>query len=81
MNMAGEQKKKDEGLQKSDKYLSDLLNKVVVCETLSGKILTGILTGYDKYELNLVETKDIKSKKPMKTIVYKHGLISIREME
>ena len=81
MNMAGEQKNKDEGLQKSDKYLSDLFNKVVVCETLSGKTLTGILTGYDKYELILVETKDIKSKKPMKTLVYKHGLISIREMD
>jgi small nuclear ribonucleoprotein (snRNP)-like protein len=81
MIMAGEQKNKDEGSQKSDKYLSDFMNKVVVCETLSGKTLTGILTGYDKYELILVETKDIKSKKPMKTIVYKHGLISIREME
>ncbi len=79
--MAGEQKNKDDGSQKSDKYLSDLLNKVVVCETLSGKTLTGILTGYDKYELILVETKDIRSKKPMKTIIYKHGLISIREME
>ena len=81
MNKAGEQKNKDEGSQKSDKHLSDFMNKVVVCETLSGKTITGILTGYEKYELILVETKDIKSKKPMKTIVYKHGLISIREMD
>ena len=80
MNMVGEQKNKDNTLQKSD-YLSDFRNKVVVCETLSGKTITGILTGYDKYELILVETKDIKSKKPLKTIVYKHGLVSIREME
>lgn len=79
--MVGEQRSRDEGLQKSEKYLSDFMNKVIVCETLSGKTITGILTGYDKYELILVETKDIKSKKPMKTIVYKHGLISIREME
>ncbi len=80
MNMAGEQKYKDEGLQKSDKYLSDFMNKVVVCEILNGKTITGILTGYCKYELILVEAKDIKSKKSVKTIVYKHGLISIREM-
>lgn len=79
MNMIGEQRNKDEWSQKS--YLSDFLNKVVVCETLSGKTINGILTGFDKYELILVETKDIKSKKPMKTIVYKHGLVSIREME
>ncbi len=79
--MVGEQRNKDETSQKSDKYLSDFINKVVVCETLSSKTITGILTGYDKYELILVETKDIKSKKPMKTIVYKHGLTSIREME
>lgn len=80
MNMAEEQKNKDEGSQKPDKYLSDFMNKVIICETLSGKTITGILTGYDKYELILVETKDIKSKKP-KTIIYKHGLISIREMD
>ena len=80
MNMVGEQNK-GEGAQKSDKYLSDFMNKVVVCETLSGKTITGILTGYDKYELILVETKEIKSKKPLKTIVYKHGLISIQEMD
>jgi small nuclear ribonucleoprotein (snRNP)-like protein len=81
MNMDGEQKNKGEGSQKSDKHLSDFMNKVVVCETLSGKTITGILTGYDKYELILVETKDIKSKKPMKTIIFKHGLISIREID
>ncbi|MCE8425250.1 MAG: hypothetical protein J5U17_05675 [Candidatus Methanoperedens sp.] len=79
--MAGEQKIKDERSQNSDKYLSDFMNKVVVCETLSGKTITGILTGYDKYELILVETKDIKSRKLMKTIIYKHGLFSIREMD
>jgi small nuclear ribonucleoprotein (snRNP)-like protein len=79
MNMVGEQKNKDESSKKS--YLSDFLNKVIVCDTLSGKTLTGILTGYDKYELILVETKDIKSKKPLKTVVYKHALVSIREME
>jgi len=54
-------KNKDEMPHKS--YLSDFMNKVVVCETMSGKTITGILTGFDKYELILVETKDIKSKK------------------
>ncbi|MDD1745666.1 MAG: RNA chaperone Hfq [Candidatus Methanoperedens sp.] len=77
--MVGEQKNKDELSQKS--YLSDFLNKVIICETLSGKTITGILTGFDRYELILVETKDIKSKKPMKIVVYKHALVSIREME
>ena len=77
--MVGEQKNKDEWSQKS--YLSDFLNKVIVCDTLSGKTITGVLTSYDKYELILVETKDIKSKKPLKIIVYKHALVSIREME
>ncbi|MDD5614823.1 MAG: RNA chaperone Hfq [Candidatus Methanoperedens sp.] len=77
--MVGEQKNKDEWSQKS--YLSDFMNKVIICDTLSGKTITGILTSYDKYELILVETKDIKSKKPMKIIVYKHALVSIREME
>ncbi len=77
--MVGEQKNKDEWSQKS--YLSDFLNKVIICDTLSGKTITGILTSFDKYELILVETKDIKSKKPMKIIVYKHALVSIREME
>jgi small nuclear ribonucleoprotein (snRNP)-like protein len=79
--MSGEQRNKDEGSQKPEKFLSDFMNKVIVCETLSGKTITGILSGYDKYELILVETKDIKSKKPMKTIIFKHGLISIREMD
>ncbi len=77
--MVGEQRNKDEWSQKS--YLTDFLNKVIVCDTLSGKTITGILTSYDKYELILVETKDIKSKKPMKIVVYKHALVSIREME
>jgi small nuclear ribonucleoprotein (snRNP)-like protein len=77
--MVGEQKNKDEWSQKS--YLSDFMNKVIVCDTLSGKTITGILTSYDRYELILVETKDIKSKKPMKIVVYKHALVSIREME
>jgi len=77
--MIGEQRNRDEAPQKPDKYLSDFVNKVVVCETLSGKTITGILTGYDKYELLLVDVKDIKLKKPKKTVVYKHGLISIQE--
>lgn len=77
--MIGEQRNKDEKPQNS--YLSDFMNKVVVCETMSEKTITGVLTGFDKYELILVETKDIKSKKPMKIIVYKHGLVSIREFE
>ncbi len=77
--MIGEQKNKDEMPHKS--YLTDLMNKIVICETMSGKTITGILTGFDKYELILVETKDIKSKKPMKIIVYKHGLVSVREFE
>jgi small nuclear ribonucleoprotein (snRNP)-like protein len=79
INMVGEQKNKDELSQKS--YLSDFMNKVIICDTLSGKTITGILTSFDKYELILVETKDIKSKKPMKIVVYKHALVSIREME
>jgi small nuclear ribonucleoprotein (snRNP)-like protein len=79
--MVVEQRNIDELSQKSNKYLNDFMNKIVVCETLSGKTITGILTGCDKYELILVETKDIKSKKPTKTIVYKHGLISIRESD
>jgi small nuclear ribonucleoprotein (snRNP)-like protein len=79
--MVGEQRNKEEALQKSDNYLSDFMSKVVACETLSGKAIIGILTGYDKYTLSLVETKDIKSKKPMKTVVYKHALVSIREMD
>ncbi|VVB93809.1 Uncharacterised protein [uncultured archaeon] len=66
---------------RDEEYLSNFMNKVVVCETLSGKMITGILTGYNKYELLLVEAKDIKSKKPMKTLVYKHGVVSIRETE
>ncbi|MCE8423761.1 MAG: hypothetical protein J5U16_07515 [Candidatus Methanoperedens sp.] len=81
MNMIERQKNKDEEIQKSEKYLSDFMNKVVVCETLSGKTITGVLTGFDKFELILVEVKDIKSKKPMKTVVFKHGLISVREIE
>lgn len=81
MNMIDRQRNKDEEPQKSDKYLSDFINKIVVCETLSGKAITGVLTGFDKFELILVEVKDIKSKKPMKTVVFKHGLISVREME
>lgn len=79
--MIERQKSKDEEPLKSDKYLSDFINKVVVCETLSGKTITGVLTGFDKFELILVEVKDIKSKKPMKTVVFKHGLISVREIE
>jgi small nuclear ribonucleoprotein (snRNP)-like protein len=79
--MNGEQRNREEMPQKPDKYLSDFVNKVVVCETLSGKTIIGIMTGYDKYELLLVDVKDIKSKKPRKTVVYKHGLISIQEME
>ena len=81
MNMVERQKNKDDEPQKSDKYLSDFINKVVVCETLSGKTITGVLTGFDKFELILVELKDIKSKNPKKTVVFKHGLISVRETE
>jgi len=79
--MIDRQKNREEEPQKSDKYLSDFINRVVVCETLSGKTITGVLTGFDKFELVLVEVKDIKSKKPMKTVVFKHGLISVREIE
>lgn len=79
--MIERQRNKDEEPQKSEKYLSDFINKVVVCETLSGKTITGVLTGFDKFELILVEVKDIKSKKPMKTVVFKHGLVSVREIE
>ena len=79
--MIDRQKNREEEPQKSDKYLSDFINKVVVCETLSGKTITGVLTGFDKFELILVEVKDIKSKNPKKTVVFKHGLISVRETE
>jgi len=79
--MVERQKNMDEEIQKSNKYLSDFINKVVVCETLSGKTITGVLTGFDKFELILVELKDIKSKNPKKTVVFKHGLISVRETE
>jgi len=79
--MIERQKSRDEEPQKSDKYLSDFINKVVVCETLSGKTITGVLTGFDKFELILVELKDIKSKNPKKTVVFKHGLISVKETE
>jgi len=79
--MVERQKNMDEEIQKSNKYLSDFINKVVVCETLSGKTITGVLTGFDKFELILVELKDIKSKNPKKTVVFKHGLISVKETE
>jgi small nuclear ribonucleoprotein (snRNP)-like protein len=79
--MVERQKNMDEELQKSNKYLSDFINKVVVCETLSAKTITGVLIGFDKFELILVELKDIKSKNPKKTIVFKHGLVSVKETE
>ncbi len=66
--------------KKSD-YFSDLMNKVVVCEALNGKTITGVLTGYNQYELHLIESKDIKSKTPRKTLIFKHRLVSVKEME
>ncbi len=66
---------------RDEEYLSYFMNKVVVCETSSGKTISGVLTGYNKYELLLVEAKDIKSKKAVKTLIYKHGLVSIKESE
>ena len=36
--MVGEQKNKDEWSQKS--YLSDFMNKVIICDTLSGKTIS-----------------------------------------
>ncbi len=75
MNMIEKQQNRDE------EYLSYFMNKVVVCETSSGKTISGVLTGYNKYELLLVEAKDIKSKKAAKTLIYKHGLVSIKESE
>ncbi len=79
------QKNKDKNKKyssiKEDQFLPEFMNKVIVCETLGGKTITGILTGHDKYTMLLVEAKDIKSKKPMKTLVYKHGVASIREVE
>ncbi len=80
MNMAEKGKSRNEASQQSG-YLSDFINKIVVCETLSGKTLTGVLTEYSTYELVLVEVKDIKSKKPAKTVVFKHSLVSVRELE
>ncbi len=61
-------------------FLPEFMNKVVICETVSGKTITGILRGYNQYELSLVEAKDTKSKNPAKIIVFKHGLVSIREL-
>lgn len=66
---------------KEDKFLPEFVNKIVVCELLGGKTITGVLTGYDKYSLMLVEAKDLKSKKPVQNMVYKHAIISIREAE
>jgi small nuclear ribonucleoprotein (snRNP)-like protein len=80
MNMAEKGINRDEKLQQSE-YLSDFINKIIICETLSGKTITGVLIEYSKYELILIETKDIKSKKPMKIVVFKHGVVSIRETE
>jgi small nuclear ribonucleoprotein (snRNP)-like protein len=59
MNMVERQKNKDDEPQKSDKYLSDFINKVVVCETLSGETITGVLTGFDKFELILVSSSKV----------------------
>ncbi len=80
------QKNKDKNkkfyvMKEEDKFLPDFVNKLVVCETLSGKTITGVLTGYDRYTMLLIEAKDIKSIKPMKTIIFKHSLMSIREVE
>ncbi len=80
MNMAEKGKSRTENIKQSG-YLSDFINKIVVCETLSGKTITGVLAGYSTYELVLVETKDIKSKKSAKTVVFKHSLVSVRELE
>ncbi len=80
MDMA-EKEKSRTGAARKPELLSDFINKIVVCETLSGKTLTGVLTEHSTYELVLVETKDIKSKKPAGTVVFKHGLVSVREME
>ena len=79
--MAEKQKSRDAQSQQPDNYLSDFMNKVVVCETLSGKTITGVLAGYDRFNILLIETKDIKSTNPMKTMIYKHGVVSIRETE
>ncbi len=48
--MAEKQKIRDAQSQQLDKYLSDFMNKAVVCETLSGKTITGVLAGYDRYK-------------------------------
>jgi small nuclear ribonucleoprotein (snRNP)-like protein len=83
-NMDEKQKNRDKEKNKyspEESNLPGFMNKVIVCETLGGKTITGVLTGYNKYELILMQTKDIKSKNPAKTLVYKHGLVSIRELE
>ena len=82
--MEEKQKNKDKdknNYNPGEGYLPEFMNKVIVCETLSGKTITGVLTGYNKYELILMQAKDIKSKNPAKTLIYKHGLVSIRETE
>ncbi len=66
--MAEKQKIRDAQSQQLDKYLSDFMNKVVVCETLSGKTITGVLAGYDRYTMVLIEMEDIKSTNPMGVI-------------
>jgi small nuclear ribonucleoprotein (snRNP)-like protein len=80
MDMVEKGKSRNEASQQSE-YLSSLINKIVVCETLTGKTITGVLTEHNKYELILVDTKDIKSKQPKKTVVFKRSVVSVREME
>ncbi len=71
----------EEQNNRNTEYLHDLINKVVVCETLSGKPISGVLEGFNKYELVLIDAKNMKLKKPVRTTVYKHGLVSIKELE
>jgi small nuclear ribonucleoprotein (snRNP)-like protein len=63
----------------SEKFLNDLVNKVVSCETLSGKTTTGILMSYDTYTLLVVDPKELKNPNPKRTILFKHGLMSLSE--
>ncbi len=79
--MTEKQKNKGNGSEKEDAYLPDFMNKVVVCETVGGKTITGVLAGYDRYTMVLIEMKDIKSPNPKKTMLYKSGVASLREME
>ncbi len=66
---------------KPPSVFADFMNKIVSCDLMTGETLSGVLVEQRQYELILIDTKDLKSKTPKKTLVFKHGVVSIREME